>query len=217
MVTLEQVAAFGVAALILIAIPGPSVLFVVGRALAHGRRTALASVVGNACGVYVVAVFVALGVGTVVATSATVFTLVKLCGAAYLVWLGLQAIRKRGSLTASTTEMPGETAHVPGDWRAVRQGFLVGVANPKAFIIFASVLPQFVDAEAGHVPLQMLELSIVAFVVALVCDSCWGLAAATVRAWFARSPRRTALVGAAGGASMIGLGLTLAVTGRPRD
>jgi threonine/homoserine/homoserine lactone efflux protein len=142
---------------------------------------------------------------------------VKLCGAAYLVWLGVQAIRHRASLASSSSDVPPGAPNVHGDWHAVRQGFLVGVANPKAFIIFASVLPQFVDRGAGHVPLQMLELSLVAFVMALVCDSCWGLAAATVRSWFARSPRRTGLVGAAGGASMIGLGVTLAVTGRPRD
>ncbi len=98
MVTVGQVLAFAVASFILIVIPGPSVLFVIGRALAHGRRTALATVVGNAAGVYVVAACVALGLGALVQRSALLFAVVKLAGAGYLVWLGVKAIRQRGSL-----------------------------------------------------------------------------------------------------------------------
>ena len=210
--TTGQVGAFAVAALVLIVVPGPSVLFVVGRALAHGRRTALASVIGNEAGLLAAAVCVALGVGTVVARSTAVFTAVKLVGAAYLIWLGVQAIRHRGALGA-----PGTPAGRPvrGDWHAARQGFIVGATNPKTFVILASVLPQFVHRQAGNVPLQMLELGLVAVVIALVCDTCWSLAAARARTWFARSPARTRLVGSAGGASMIGLGVSLAVTGKP--
>ena len=98
MVSTGQFLAFAVASLILIVIPGPSVLFVVGRALAHGRRTALASVVGNAAGVEVVAILVALGVGTLVERSALVFTIVKLAGGVYLIWLGVRAVRQRRGL-----------------------------------------------------------------------------------------------------------------------
>ena len=91
---------------------------------------------------------------------------------------------------------------------------MVGVANPKAIILFAAVLPEFVDRRAGHVPVQMLLLSLVAFVIALASDSMWSLVASSVRTWFARSPRRLELVGGAGGLAMIGLGLSVAVTGR---
>jgi len=101
-----------------------------------------------------------------------------------------------------------------GDVRAAREGLVVGVTNPKAVILFAAVLPQFVDRSAGHVPGQMLVLSAISIVIGLASDSCWGLAASTVRSWFARSPRRLGLVGGAGGLAMIGLGLTLALTGR---
>jgi threonine/homoserine/homoserine lactone efflux protein len=90
---------------------------------------------------------------------------------------------------------------------------VVGVANPKAVILFAAVLPQFVNRTAGHVPAQMLLLSLVSSAIALASDSVWSLLASTVRAWFARSPRRLELVGAAGGLAMIGLGLSVAVTG----
>jgi threonine/homoserine/homoserine lactone efflux protein len=209
-VSLDQVAAFAAAALVLIVIPGPGVLFVIGRALAHGRRTALLSVAGHAAGNWVVAVCVALGVGTVVERSAAVFTAARLAGAAYLVWLGIQAVRHRNLLA----EVLDSAEQPRGDVRAAREGLVVGVTNPKAVILFAAVLPQFVDRPAGHVPAQMLILSAISIVIGLASDSCWGLAASIVRSWFARSPRRLGLVGGAGGLAMIGLGLTLALTGR---
>jgi threonine/homoserine/homoserine lactone efflux protein len=209
-VSTGQLAAFGVAAFILIVIPGPGVLFVIGRALAHGRRTALASVAGHAAGNGVVAVCVALGVGAVVERSDTVFTVVKLAGAAYLIWLGIQAFRKRDDLASVLTR----AATPRGAVRAAREGFVVGVTNPKAVILFAAVLPQFVDRPAGHVPAQLLVLSALSIAIGLGSDSCWGLAASTVRSWFARSPRRLSLVGGVGGLAMIGLGVALAVTGR---
>jgi len=209
-VSLDQVAAFAAAALVLIVIPGPGVLFVIGRALAHGRRTALLSVAGHAAGNWVVAVCVALGVGTVVERSAAVFTAVRLAGAAYLVWLGIQAFRRRNSLA----EVLDSAAAPSGDVRAAREGLVVGVTNPKAVILFAAVLPQFVDRAAGRVPVQMLILSAIVIMIGLLSDSCWGLAASIVRSWFARSPRRLGLVGGAGGLAMIGLGLALALTGR---
>src|SRR5215831_1921075 len=210
MVSGNQLAAFAAASVVLIVIPGPGVLFVVGRALAHGRSTALASVAGHAAGNWVVAVCVALGVGAVVARSAAVFTAVRLAGAAYLVWLGVQAFRHRDSLAGALAA----AAAPRGGVRAAREGFVVGVTNPKAVILFAAVLPQFVDRPAGHVPAQMLLLSAISILIGLASDSCWGLAASTVRDWFARSPRRLGLVGGAGGLAMIGLGVTLAVTGR---
>ena len=182
----------------------------IGRALAHGRRTALLSVAGHAAGNWVVAVCVALGVGTIVERSATVFTAVRLAGAAYLVWLGVQAFRRRHSLA----RVLASAAKPRGDARAAREGLVVGVTNPKAVILFAAVLPQFVDRAAGHIPVQMLVLSAISIVMGVASDSCWGLAASTVRSWFARSPRRLGLVGGAGGLAMIGLGLTLALTGR---
>ncbi len=209
MISAGQFLGFTLTCLIVIAIPGPSVLFVVGRALAHGRRTALASVVGNVLGVQVVAISVALGVGALVQQSAAAFTVIKLLGAACLAWLGIQAIRHRHSLGAAL-----EVAVVPrGDRRAASEGFLVGITNPKAYILFAAVLPQFANQAAGHVPVQLLLLSLVSLPIGLICDSAWGLAASGVRAWFARSPQRLALVGGLGGLAMIGLGLTLAFTG----
>jgi threonine/homoserine/homoserine lactone efflux protein len=205
-----ELLSYTLASLVLIVIPGPGVLFVVGRALSHGRGTALATAFGHAAGNYVVAVCVAVGLGSVLQRSAEVFVVVKLAGAAYLVWLGAQAIRHRASLASALSAQ----AVARAGWRAVRDGFVVGVTNPKTFILFGAILPQFVNRPAGHVPAQMLLLALVSVSIGLVSDSSWGLAASGVRAWFARSPRRFALVGGAGGLAMIGVGVTVALTGR---
>ncbi|WP_253778922.1 LysE family translocator [Goodfellowiella coeruleoviolacea] len=210
MLTADRVLAFAAVSFLLIVIPGPSVLFVVGRALAQGRRAALTTVLGNTLGAYVLVVAVALGVGSVVERSVVVFTALKLVGAAYLVYLGVKAIRQRGALPGAVTgDGPAR-----GGLRTLWEGFTVGVANPKTIVFFAAVLPQFVDPAQGYVIGQMLLLGVVFNVIALASDSVWGLAAATARGWFVRSPRRLAVVGGVGGLSMIGLGVTVAVTGR---
>jgi threonine/homoserine/homoserine lactone efflux protein len=205
-VDLHRLIAFCAMSLLLSAVPGPSVLFVVGRALAHGRRAALSSALGNALGGYVLVIAVALGLGTAVAQSALVFTAVKLAGAAYLVFLGVQALR------APSPELIGAQP-VPGR-RRVREGVLVGVSNPKSVVFLMAVLPHFVDREAGHVVVQMLVLGLAGALLQLASDSTWGLTASAARTWFGRSPRRITHLTRAGGATMIGLGVTVAVTGR---
>jgi threonine/homoserine/homoserine lactone efflux protein len=209
-ITAGNLAGYAVASFVLIAIPGPSVLFVIGRALSLGRGPAIASVVGNAMGVYVVAVLVAFGLGTLVQRSDAAFAAVKLVGGLYLLWLGIQAIRHRHDLAAALDVQVSQVSR----WRTARQGFAVGIANPKALIIFGAVLPQFVNRSAGHVPEQMLLLSLVSFGIALISDSLWALAASTVRSWFAVNPRRLAAVGGAGGLATIAVGVSVAVTGR---
>jgi threonine/homoserine/homoserine lactone efflux protein len=205
-----QLLAFTLAAVVIIVVPGPGVLFVIGRALVDGRRTALATAAGHAAGNYVVAACVAVGLGTVLQRSAEAFIVVKLAGAAYLAWLGIQAIRHRKSL-ADALSAP----HAPrGPWRALRDGAVVGVTNPKAYILFGAILPQFVNRAAGQVPAQMLLLSAIAVGIGLASDSVWGVTAGGVRAWFARSPGRLALVGGAGGLAMIAVGVSVALTGR---
>jgi threonine/homoserine/homoserine lactone efflux protein len=210
MVAPGNLLAFSALALLIILVPGPSVLFVVGRALAHGRRVALTGVVGNELGALVLTAAVAFGVGSVVARSLVVFTVLKLCGAVYIVYLGVQAFRHRRSLTEAADAVAGPV----GTGRALRQGFVVGVTNPKTLVFFAAVLPQFADPARGGVPVQMLVFGLVFCLLALLCDGLWGLAAGTARAWFARSPRRLSAVGGTGGLMMIGLGVAIATTGR---
>jgi threonine/homoserine/homoserine lactone efflux protein len=194
MISGGQLLGFTAASLVMIVIPGPGVLFVIGRALAHGRRTALATAVGHAAGNFVVAAFV----------------VVKVIGAAYLVWLGIQAIRHRKSLA----EAFAAVAEPREGWRAARDGVVVGLTNPKSYILFGAVLPQFVNRAAGDVPGQMLLLALVSVLLGGISDCGYGYAASAVRSWFARSPRRFELVGGAGGLAMIGVGVTVAVTGR---
>ncbi|MBK1788180.1 LysE family translocator [Prauserella cavernicola] len=212
MVTTSQLAAFAALTFLMVVVPGPSVLFTISRALTVGRRDALLTVLGNAVGVYAQVVAVAFGLGTLVESSAIAFTIVKLAGAAYLVYLGVQAWRHRRTLAdvfrAGVAATRGHTL------RVLRDGFVVGFANPKSIVFLAAVLPQFVNHGSGSVPLQILVLGIVLPVIALLSDSAWAFVAGTARDWFARSPRRLELVGGTGGLTMIGLGATLAFTGR---
>lgn len=208
MVPLSNLLAFALAAAVLIAVPGPSVLFVIGRSLALGRKGGLLSVLGNALGMIPQIAAVALGVGVALAQSVLLFTMVKFAGAAYLVFLGIQAIRHRGRrTTAAGPSRSGST------FRILREGFIVGATNPKSLVFFVAVLPQFVEYSAGGIPMQLASLGAVFLLIALVSDSVWALAAGTARQWFARSPKRIATLSTTGGAMMIALGGTLALTG----
>jgi threonine/homoserine/homoserine lactone efflux protein len=202
--------AFALLSLALIVVPGPNVLFVISRSLQLGRAAGIGTAVGGQGGVYVQVSAVALGIGVLVERSAIVFTAIKLAGAAYLVYLGVQAVRHRRSLAEALG------AAVPAKTRLaiLRDGFLVGLTNPKAAIFFAAVLPQFINRGAGHVPAQMLLLGAIFIAIAMVSDSTWALAAGTARAWLGRSPRRLELIGGSGGLVMIGIGASLALTGR---
>jgi threonine/homoserine/homoserine lactone efflux protein len=199
-----------ITAFVLIAVPGPSVLFAVSRAIALGRVAGVATVVGNALGAFVQVVAVAFGIGPLLERSVTLFTVMKLAGAAYLMFLGVQAIRHRRSLaTALGAQVERKTAA-----RIVLDGFTVGATNPKVIVFFAAILPQFVDRQAGDVPTQIIVLGAIFAAVALLSDGTWALAAGTARAWLARSPRRLELIGGTSGLVMIGIGARLAFTGR---
>lgn len=196
---------------ILILVPGPSVLFVVSRGVSLGRRAALATVAGNASGFALQLALVSIGVGSIVAKSDAVFTTVKLLGAVYLVFLGLRNIRDRKALA----RMFGSTELAPKRLgRIVREGFFVGATNPKGFLIFTAVLPQFIDRSAGDVTVQIALLGAICIVIALLSDGAWAIASGTARQWLGSSSRRLERLGAAGGVMLIGLGVGLAVTGR---
>ena len=209
MLPLPNLLAFLAAAVVLVIMPGPTVLFVVGRSLALGRRGGLLSVLGNALGILPIIVAVSFGVGALVAESVVVFTILKFAGAAYLIYLGVQAIRHR---RATAMAVQAGTTH-KSTLRLLGEGFVVGISNPKTIAFFVAVLPQFVAPEAGWVPGQMLLLGGIFVVLALVSDGTWAFAAGSARDWFARSPKRVERLGATGGVMMIGLGGVLALTG----
>lgn len=206
----SQLLAFALLSFILIIIPGPNVLFVISRSLVLGRAAGVGTALGGQLGILVQVTAVALGIGALVERSMTIFMVLKLAGAAYVIYLGVQALRHRKELWATL----GAAVETKSVGRIVRDGFFVGVSNPKPIVFFVAVLPQFVDRSAGHVPIQMLLLGALFVAIAVVCDSSWAFVAGAARAWLARSPRRLELIGGTGGLAMIGLGATLALTGR---
>lgn len=203
--------AFLAASIVIVAIPGPSVLFTIGRALSGGRRAALLTVLGNALGVLAQVIALAVGLGPLIAASATAYTVVKVVGAGYLIWLGISAIRHRGDLAAS---FKAGTPVVTPTLHALRQGFLVGVTNPKTIVFFSALLPQFIDRREP-VWSQFVILGLVFFAVAIVSDSLVALAAGAVRNQVASRPERVGWLGGVGGALMTGLGVFTLLSSRP--
>jgi threonine/homoserine/homoserine lactone efflux protein len=210
LIDIERVLTLSLVALAIIAVPGPSVLFVVTRGMALGRRAALATVAGNEVGLIVQVTAVSVGLGTIVERSVVVYTVLKLAGAAYLIYLGVQAFRHRMALLAAL----GRTMGPVPTRRIFIDGFVVGVSNPKSILLFAAILPQFADPAAGNLSLQLFLLGMICVLIALISDSTWALLAGIARGWLARSPRRLAAIGGGSGAVMVGLGLQVAFTGR---
>jgi threonine/homoserine/homoserine lactone efflux protein len=206
----SQLLTFALTAFVIILIPGPSVLFTVSRAIVLGRVAGVATVAGNTVGAFTQVLAVAFGIGPLIERSIVVFTVLKLAGACYLVFLGVQAIRHRHSLAASLSQQVERKSTA----RIVIDGFTVGVTNPKVIVFFSAILPQFVNRQAGNVPAQIIMLGAIFAAVALLSDSAWALAAGTVRTWLSSSPRRLALLGGTGGLAMIAIGTRLAFTGR---
>lgn len=206
MVAWANTVAFCLASAILVAIPGPSVFFVVGRSLTLGRRGGLLSVLGNTLGLLPHLIAVAVGVGALVAASAPLLTVIKLAGAGYLIYLGVQAVRHRGVGADPLEQSEPSRRHLLG------QGFLVGVSNPKAMVFLVAVLPQFVSPDGGAVGLQMLILGGLFALIALLGDSVWAVLAGTMRDSFVKAPRRLTHLRGAGGVMMVGLGGGLALS-----
>ena len=209
MVDTRTLIAFVVASYILVVIPGPGVLFVISRGVALGRKAAVLTVLGHELGLFLQVLLVAAGIGSLVERSVMAYELLRLAGAAYIVFLGVQAIRHRRALsTVVDVTATRSSRHI------VREGFTVGVTNPKAIVFFTAVLPQFVDPDGAAVPLQMVVLGLISVTVAFFSDSLYGVLAGTIRGWLAGAPHRLERLGGVGGLMMIGLGTRLAVTGR---
>jgi threonine/homoserine/homoserine lactone efflux protein len=212
-ISLSTLLAFVLASFIIIVIPGPGVLFVIGRSLTLGRRAGLLSVLGNEAGVVPVVFAVAFGVGAIVTASIVLFTIIKVVGACYLAYLGIQAIRHRKDNLAKATEA---TPRSTSPARVFLQGFIVGMTNPKSLVFFIAVLPQFVNRSGGSIQWQFVGLGLVFVLIALISDGVWAIMAGTARNWFATDPKRMSRLSAIGGGMMIGLSGVLLVTGNKR-
>jgi threonine/homoserine/homoserine lactone efflux protein len=211
--SITTIVAFVLASFVIIVIPGPSVLFVIGRSLTLGRRAGLLSVLGNEAGVVPVVFAVAFGVGAIVEASIVLFTIIKIVGACYLAYLGIQAIRHRKDNLAKATEPKPQIA---SSGRVFLQGFIVGVTNPKSLVFFIAVLPQFVNRSAGSIQWQFVALGLIFVLIALISDAIWAIIAGSARNWFATNPKRMARLSGVGGGMMIGLSGVLLLTGNKR-
>ena len=202
-----------IAAMIIILAPGPSVLFVIARAIAWGRKVAVFTVAGNVTGAFFLSSLVAFGLGPILSRSDLAYSAVQWGGGGYLVFLGITAIRARQIAAA---DMKSQGSVVPTFWRSVRDGFWVGALNPKGLVFYAAVLPQFVDIDRGNVTGQLLFLGALFSILAFISDGTWGLLAGTARAWLASDEKRLELLRFIGGCVMIILGL-LVIASALRD
>jgi threonine/homoserine/homoserine lactone efflux protein len=195
------------AALALLLVPGPSVLYVVTRSIEHGRRAGLASVLGIHVGTLVHIAAATVGLSALVLSSAVAFTAVKLAGAVYLVGLGLWTlVSRRAELDVA---LGGER----NLRRAFAQGVVVNVLNPKTALFFLAFLPQFVDPNAPHPAIQIAFLGMLFALLGMVTDSCWALAAGTAGGMLRRSRRFVRVQRYVSGSVYLGLGVATAFAG----
>ena len=197
-----------VAAMVIILAPGPSVLFVIARAIAWGRKTAVLTVAGNVTGAFFLSTFVAFGLGPILQRSEIAYIAIQWGGGLYLVYLGVDAIRHR---RAHAADMKNQGDVAPSVRRSIRDGFWVGALNPKGLVFYAAVLPQFIDRERGHVTGQLILLGAIFSILAFFSDGTWGLLAGTARQWLATDSKRLERLRSTGGAIMIILGISVLV------
>ena len=206
MVIPSRLVEYIIAAMIIILAPGPSVLFVIARAIAWGRKVAVVTVAGNVTGAFVLSSLVAFGLGPILQRSDLAFVAVQWGGGLYLVYLGIDAIRKR---KVHAADMTNQGPVEPTVFQSIRDGFMVGVLNPKGLVFYAAVLPQFIDRDRGNITGQLLFLGALFSVLAFFSDGSWGLLAGTARAWLAGDASRLEKLRATGGCVMIILGASV--------
>jgi threonine/homoserine/homoserine lactone efflux protein len=207
----STLAVFALASFLLIVVPGPAVLYVVTRSIAQGRRAGLVSMLGIEAGGLVHVAAAAIGLSAVIASSAAAFTVVKLAGAAYLIYLGVRR------LVARDDALPELAAGGRSGKRLFVQGIVVNVLNPKTAVFFLAFLPQFVDPVKGTVTLQFLVLGLTFVAVAMLSDGAYALVAGTAGDWLRGSERVRRWLSRFSGAVFVGLGVTAALSGRPHD
>jgi len=203
-----------VTAFLIILAPGPTVLFVVARAISWGRAAAVASVLGNNLGAFLISLLIALGLGPILQSSEIAFLGVQVAGGLYLIYLGVQAIRHS---EVHAGDMKNVTGSKPTFLKSVKDGFIVGILNPKVWVFFAAILPQFVDRSAGRITSQLIFMGTIFAFIAFFSDSSWGILAGTIRNWLATETKRLVAMRRFGGLVMVLLGLfTLWTAARSR-
>ena len=199
-------ALFCAAALALLAIPGPSVLFIIARSVEHGRRAGFVSVLGIHAGSVVHVAAAAVGLSAVLMSSAVAFAAVKYVGAAYLIVLGVRRWRSK------PVDVEAGRPPVADLGRLFRQGFVVNLLNPKTALFFLAFLPQFVDPDRGPVAAQVVLLGLLFIALGLLSDSTYALLASSFGRWLKRSPRARRAEPIVSGSVYVGLGVATAMS-----
>lgn len=197
-----------IASILIILLPGPSVMFVIARSIAWGRWTGWLTAVGNSLGMFSLAVVIALGLGPLLQHSQTLLYVVQALGGLYLIYLGIDALRHRRDHVAALLHVEEER---PGPARILREGFTVGVLNPKGLVFFAAIFPQFVDPNGGPITAQLLLFGAIFAVLSILLDGTWAIIVGTGRDWFANSDSRLLVLRTIGGVVMIGLGIAVLI------
>lgn len=207
MPSLNTLSVFALAVLAFAAVPGPAVFYVVTRSVSQGRRAGVVSAAGIAAGTLVHVVAATVGLSALLSSSATAFSIVKYLGAAYLVYLGVRALRRDGNGDESPAA-PAQTLR-----RLFRDGVVVAVLNPKTALFFLAFLPQFVEAGRGPAQVQLAVLGLVLVAIALASDAGYAMATGSAGNWLRNRGqllRRSRFVT---GGAYITLGVTAALTG----
>jgi threonine/homoserine/homoserine lactone efflux protein len=195
------------AAVVLLAIPGPAVLYILGRSIGQGRVAGVVSALGIGVGTLVHVAAAAAGLSRLLVSSAMAFSAVKYLGAAYLIYLGVQKLRRDEWIGASPASARSKLSSVFG------QGIIVNVLNPKTALFFFAFLPQFVDASRGSVEQQILLLGVLFAVMGVLSDSLWGLFAGTVADRLKSNQRWMRRQRYVSGGMLISLGMATALAG----
>ncbi len=193
-----------IACIAIILIPGPSVMFVIARAVAWGRITAVLTALGNALGMLLLSIFIAVGLGPLLQRSELLLASVQMLGGLYLIHLGVDAYRHRHE---HADDMIKVEEIKPSNLQILRQGFMVGALNPKALVFFSAVFPQFVDAQVGSITFQLLVFGVIFGVLSFVLNGTWGLLVGSSRDWFVTSKNRLVVLRTIGAVAMVALGI----------
>jgi threonine/homoserine/homoserine lactone efflux protein len=203
MPSLSALELFAIAALALIVIPGPAVLYIISQSVGHGRRSGLAAVAGVELGAFVHVTGAALGVSAIIASSATAFSALKLAGGAYLVVLGIKRLRERDAGPGGD-DVPARVRPLRATFR---QGMIVSALNPKTALFFLAFLPQFVDPQRGHAALQAVVLGVLFVAIATLSDSIWALGSGSFATLLRASARARRVERYVSGGILVGLGV----------
>jgi RhtB (resistance to homoserine/threonine) family protein len=206
--SIHQFLIFLSVAILLNVVPGPDHVYIVSRTVAQGRFSGFLSSWGVCTGAMVYVVATALGISAVIASSATAFMVVKLMGAAYLVWLGIQALQSHGVSFQVDTSLTNKTTL----WRIYRQGVLVDILNPKVAVFFIAFLPQFVDQSKGTAWWQMIVLGAIVIVIAIIYETVLILGAGMISRRLRNNKKIGKWLDRTLGCVLIALGLSLAIT-----